>query len=79
MSAPPDPLTLDFAGMRALALGRMGLAPQQFWGLTPFEFMMLSGAQAGLSRGFSRADLDALMARFPDVADGAILTEGVSR
>lgn len=53
----------------AVGLGVLGLAPQQFWQMTPSE---LTAAVSGL-RGSSahdappgRDDLGAMMARYPD-------------
>jgi uncharacterized phage protein (TIGR02216 family) len=46
-------------------LGRLGLRPEEFWALTPAEFLVMAGAEGGSGR-LSRAGLAALMARFPD-------------
>lgn len=47
------------------------LTPQAFWSLTPREFAAMSGAfrpapSALASADLGRADLEALMARYPD-------------
>lgn len=51
----------------ALGLGRLGLHPAAFWAMSPREFARaiapLLPAHGGAPR---RADLDALMIRFPD-------------
>lgn len=50
-----------------LGLGRLGLHPAAFWAMSPREFARaiapLLPAHGGAPR---RADLDALMTRFPD-------------
>ena len=50
-----------------LGLGRLGLSPAAFWAMTPREFVRAI-APLVPSRGgaIARADMDALMARFPD-------------
>jgi uncharacterized phage protein (TIGR02216 family) len=55
------PALMD-AGMR-----RLGLAPEAFWRLTPAELAFLMGEGTGRSP-MDRAGLDALAARFPDMA-----------
>ena len=48
------------AGMRGL-----GLRPEEFWSLTPAEFRLLLGEEAG-SVPMGRGRLAELMAAFPD-------------
>lgn len=55
-------------------LGRRGMSPTQFWGLTLPELkMILSDRDGASSLGAppTRADLETLLARFPD--DGIAL------
>lgn len=60
----------DWPAMLQVALRDMGLKPNEFWGLTPAEFLTMSGLG---NRGYAmgRSDFSALMARFPDTPDGA--------
>lgn len=51
------------AGMRGL-----GLAPAQFWSLTPAELAFLLGQSDG-RLPMDRARLDALAAQFPDITE----------
>ncbi|WP_271204084.1 phage tail assembly chaperone [Methylopila jiangsuensis] len=54
--------------MTAFGLGRLGLAPDAFWRATPKEIAAAARAfrpPAG-PPAMGRADLAALMARFPD-------------
>ncbi len=49
-----------------LGLRRLGLAPHEFWDLTPAELIFLVGT-AGADPGvLTRSGLDALMKQFPD-------------
>lgn len=60
---------MDWRALMALGLGRLALAPDAFWALTPPELRAAAGALAGPSiadAAFPRAALAALMARFPD-------------
>lgn len=52
----------------AVGLGRLRLAPEAFWAMTPKELAAAMGAFAtqASARPPSRADLVALMAAFPD-------------
>jgi uncharacterized phage protein (TIGR02216 family) len=56
---------IDWPGLMRLGLHGLGLQPRDFWSLTPLELMVMLGRE-GADPGFSRASLDALMARFPD-------------
>ena len=49
-----------------LAFTRWGLAPAAFWSMTPRELAAALGRSA--APGLARADLGALMRRFPDLA-----------
>ena len=56
-----------WAAMMAFGFGHLRLASREFWAMTPRE---LAAAAEGLAGSGGepprRADLDALMARFPD-------------
>lgn len=58
---------IDWAGLMRLGLSQLRLAPDQFWGLTPVELMMMAGVSAGVTPTLTRARLDALCAQFPDI------------
>jgi len=64
-------VTRRVAWPRLMRLGmvELGLAPAVFWDLTPAELFLLAGLGGG-SEAMTRGGLDALMARFPDVAPG---------
>jgi uncharacterized phage protein (TIGR02216 family) len=60
---------IDWAGlMRAGILG-LGLAPEDFWRLTPVELRLKLGLEAGAAP-LTRARLDELARAFPDVKGG---------
>ncbi|WP_425466770.1 phage tail assembly chaperone [Pararhodobacter zhoushanensis] len=44
----------------------LGLRPIEFWALTPAELMIMLGRDEAAGSGFTRARLDALLARYPD-------------
>jgi uncharacterized phage protein (TIGR02216 family) len=57
---------LDWAGLLRIGLVELRLAPDTFWSLTPAELMLIAGL--GPRPGaMTRAGLDALIARFPDL------------
>jgi uncharacterized phage protein (TIGR02216 family) len=61
---------LDFAGlMRAAlappAMGGLGMAPAQFWALSPIELRLMLGREDGGAL-MSRARLQQLAAAYPD-------------
>ena len=60
MSAAFDWSALLRAGVRGL-----GLRPAEFWRLTPAEFRLMLGIDAG-NAPMGRAALDALSAAYPD-------------
>ncbi|WP_334174997.1 phage tail assembly chaperone [Pseudoxanthobacter sp.] len=67
MTAPAaDPLPWEAA--IGFGIGRLGLAPDAFWRLTPRELAAVLRAASGGPgpRAPRRGDLGALMARFPD-------------
>lgn len=54
----------------AVGLGVLGLNPRDFWAMTPKEIAAAFGALAPAAMlAPSRADLDRLMAQFPDLED----------
>lgn len=56
--------------LMALGLGALRLSPSEFWAMTPRELTAALGpfAPSAAIDAPARADLDALMARFPDDA-----------
>lgn len=56
---------IDWPGLMRAGLHGLGLHPREFWALTPVELMVMLGREGGAA-GFSRAALEALMARYPD-------------
>lgn len=54
------------AGMSGL-----GLRPDEFWNLTPAEFLLMRGAAGGASATLTRDALAALRADYPDSENGA--------
>ncbi len=63
MSGGFDWPALMRAGFQGLAL-----RPDQFWALTPAELLMMMGEGQGPAP-MGRAGLEALAARFPDIAE----------
>jgi uncharacterized phage protein (TIGR02216 family) len=57
---------LDWAGLLRIGLVELRLAPDTFWSLTPAELMLIAGL-GPRPETMTRAGLDALIARFPDV------------
>lgn len=56
---------VDWAGLMRLGIGRLRLAPETFWSMSPREFAAaLEGA--GVAAPVGQAHLGKLMARFPD-------------
>lgn len=56
--------SIDFAALLRACVGRLRMAPEAFWALSPNECALLLGLGEG--RGLGRAELAALMARHPD-------------
>ncbi len=53
----------------AVGLGQLGLAPTEFWRMTPREFAAAIHGRLGPSRGLNpmeRGELTNLMGQFPD-------------
>ncbi len=61
---------LDWPGLLRAGLGRLGLAPEAFWRLTPLELKLMLGVEA-LSPPLTRARLEELATAFPDHQKGA--------
>ncbi|MEM9734983.1 MAG: rcc01693 family protein [Pseudomonadota bacterium] len=60
---------LDWPALMRLGFGQLGLGPEQFWALTPVEFISaLEGAGLWPVAALDRAGLEALMAAYPDGA-----------
>jgi len=57
----------DWSSMMRIGLHQMRLKPDDFWGLTPLEFMIISGLEGRKSLMMTRADLIGLCTRFPDI------------
>lgn len=57
---------LDWAGLMRAGLCELRLPPATFWALTPYELALMLGRTGGAAP-FTRADLAALAARFPDL------------
>lgn len=55
----------DWPALMRAGLQGMGLRPDQFWCLTPAEFLMMHGETSGAAP-MGRDRLEALAARFPD-------------
>lgn len=56
---------IDWRALHEFALRGLKLRPDLFWSLTPYEFTLLSGLDAGGER-FGAARLSRLMELFPD-------------
>lgn len=56
----------DWPGLMRLGVGRLGLAPETFWNLTPAELLAVAGLEAPGGAAMGRAAFEALAARFPD-------------
>jgi uncharacterized phage protein (TIGR02216 family) len=57
----------DWPGMMRVGLHHMRLRPDEFWALTPLEFLLITGFEGRKSTIMTRADLMVLHARFPDI------------
>lgn len=49
-----------------LGMTHLRLTPDQFWGLTPAELVLISGADAAAAKVLTRSGLGDLMAQYPD-------------
>ncbi|WP_112943723.1 MULTISPECIES: rcc01693 family protein [unclassified Rhizobium] len=60
------PTPFPWARVLHVGLCLLRLPPQSFWAMTPVEFHAAAGGLSPPRAAVSRADLDGLMARFPD-------------
>ncbi len=60
------PTPFPWARVLHVGLCLLRLPPQSFWAMTPVEFHAAAGGLSSPRATVSRADLDGLMARFPD-------------
>lgn len=67
---------LDWAGLMRVGLHQLRLRPAEFWALTPAELAIMLGEGASAARPMGRSRFEALLARFPDRADGSERTNG---
>ncbi|MFT5967619.1 MAG: putative phage protein (TIGR02216 family) [Yoonia sp.] len=58
-------MKFDWAALLKAGVRGLGLQPDQFWRLTPAEFRLMLGIDAG-SAPMSRSALDALSQAYPD-------------
>lgn len=58
----------DWAAMLRAAMQGLRLRPQDFWALTPIEFLMMLGLESGGAGALSRDRLAELSAKYPDIA-----------
>ncbi len=57
---------MDWAGLLRLGLRELGLAPETFWKLTPIEFVVMLGLEAGRP-ALTRDRLNELANAYPDI------------
>lgn len=57
---------IAWARLLRVAARECGIMPEQFWRLTPAEFLLIAGHEEGGARSMTRSALDALAAKFPD-------------
>lgn len=58
----------DWPALMRAGLQGLGLTPDAFWRLTPVELLLMLG-DAPEAAPLRRAGLEALLARFPDMAE----------
>lgn len=66
MAPTATPPPFPWGEAMALGFGRLRLSPSAFWGMTPRELAAAAGRGSARSDSPARAELQALMARFPD-------------
>lgn len=70
MTAAGDETPVDWDMMMRFGLGVLGLAPRDFWAMTPGEFTAAIQGRLGIGAnqndGIARSALTDLMDRFPD-------------
>ncbi|NVO27772.1 phage tail assembly chaperone [Donghicola sp. C2-DW-16] len=59
---------MDYLGLMRVGLTELRLKPAEFWALTPFELMTMSG-RIPASRPMVRARLEELGRAFPDMQE----------
>lgn len=62
----PEENVFDWAGLMTVGMETLGLDPNTFWSLTPFELALMSGSISSQNARFSRSDLERLCVQFPD-------------
>lgn len=72
---------IDWAGLMRVGMGPpggggLGLTPERFWALTPLELRVMLGRLDGGDSVMRRADMEALMAAWPDVRGSVVPEEG---
>ncbi|MFG1295038.1 rcc01693 family protein [Xanthobacter variabilis] len=74
MTRPPtEPRAFPWDEAMGLGLGILRLPPEDFWRMTPRELAAAAGGLAPRPPAvLRRADLAALMARFPDAPSGPL-------
>lgn len=60
---------LPWADLMRFGLSDLRLSPDDFWGLTPAELMLLAGDDPRLNRSQTRDGLSRMMGLFPDKKD----------
>jgi len=69
VTAPGGPDRFPWSALMRAGMGRLRLAPEQFWRITPKELAAALDGAAGRTGGaqpMGRAAFEALLARFPD-------------
>lgn len=61
---------IDWTALIGVGIGRLGLAPDAFWALSPVELRAALGGQWGGAEPLGRGGLEALMAAHPDRGEG---------
>ena len=56
----------DWPQMMRVGLHHLRLHPDEFWALTPLEFLIMAGMVGAKSPAMSRAELAQLVEQFPD-------------
>jgi len=59
----------DWPAMMRAGLRGLGLGPDEFWAMTPVEFLLMLGLEGGRGGALGRDGLEELRRRFPDSAD----------
>lgn len=65
---------IEWQRLVRLGLAELGLLPDEFWGLTPIELMLMAG-DSPAREALTRAGLEELVARFPDRPERAAREE----